>query len=88
VVAPAHLGHAGARRHRRGGRLPTGAVDLPAGALIATEAGAVLTALDGKPYRLSVERTEHSFIAARPERVGALVAMLAEASALELPPLG
>lgn len=66
----------------------TGAVDLPAGALIATEAGAVLTALDGKPYRLSVERTEHSFIAARPERVGALVAMLAEASALELPPLG
>jgi myo-inositol-1(or 4)-monophosphatase len=66
----------------------TGAVDLPAGALIATEAGAVLTALDGGPYELSVEHAEHSFIAARPERIAALVAMLAEASALELPPLG
>ncbi|WP_106398569.1 inositol monophosphatase family protein [Actinocorallia populi] len=65
----------------------TGAVDLPAGALIATEAGAVLTALDGGPFELSMEHTEYSFIAARPGRVAPLVALLAEASALELPPL-
>ncbi|MEO3783556.1 inositol monophosphatase [Actinocorallia sp. B10E7] len=65
----------------------TGLVDLPAGALIATEAGVVLTALDGGPFELSVADDEHSFIAARPEAVASLVELLETASALDLPPL-
>lgn len=65
----------------------TGLVDLPAGALIATEAGAVLTALDGGPFELSVSRAEHSFIAARPEAIGPLVELLEAAAGLDLPRL-
>ncbi|GAA2731995.1 inositol monophosphatase [Actinocorallia aurantiaca] len=66
----------------------TGLVDLPAGALLATEAGAVLTALDGGPFELSTARDEHSFIAARPEAVASLAGLLEAARGLDLPPLG
>ncbi|GAA3233472.1 inositol monophosphatase [Actinocorallia longicatena] len=55
----------------------TGAVDLPAGALIAAEAGVVLADLAGLPYDLRVEGpAEHSFVAARPERLPSLLAVL------------
>ncbi|GAA2580346.1 inositol monophosphatase [Actinomadura fulvescens] len=50
-------------------------VDLPAGALLAEEAGAELRALDGGPYRPSIELppAERGFVAARPELLGRLL---------------
>ncbi|ROO84037.1 myo-inositol-1(or 4)-monophosphatase [Actinocorallia herbida] len=63
----------------------TGPVDLPAGALIATEAGARLTTLDGAPFPVCVEAPEHTFVAARPEAAAELLPMLASAAALRMP---
>ncbi|KAB2342708.1 inositol monophosphatase family protein [Actinomadura rudentiformis] len=50
-------------------------IDLPAGALLAQEAGAELRALDGGPYRPSIELppAERGFVAARPELLGRLL---------------
>ncbi|MBO2465687.1 inositol monophosphatase family protein [Actinomadura violacea] len=50
-------------------------VDLPAGALLAAEAGAELRRLDGSPYELGIDRppSELSFVAARPELLDRLL---------------
>ncbi|NKZ05134.1 inositol monophosphatase family protein [Actinomadura latina] len=50
-------------------------VDLPAGALIAAEAGAELRRLDGAPYELGIDRppSELGFVAARPELLNRLL---------------
>ncbi|MFG2086031.1 MULTISPECIES: inositol monophosphatase family protein [unclassified Spirillospora] len=54
-------------------------VDLPAGALLAAEAGAELRRLDGRPYALGVDRpaSELGFVAARPELLDRLLATTA-----------
>ncbi|ETK36525.1 inositol monophosphatase family protein [Microbispora sp. ATCC PTA-5024] len=66
------------------------AVDLPAGALIAQEAGLEIRALDGGPFEEDVDgpREDRSFVAARPELIGDLLALVAEARVLAaaLPP--
>lgn len=50
-------------------------VDLPAGALLAAEAGAELRRLDGHPYELGIDRpaSELGFVAARPELLDRLL---------------
>lgn len=50
-------------------------VDLPAGALLAAEAGAELRRLDGRPYELGIDRppSELGFVAARPEQLDRLL---------------
>jgi myo-inositol-1(or 4)-monophosphatase len=50
-------------------------VDLPAGALLAAEAGAELRRLDGSPYKLEIDRpaSELGFVAARPELLDRLL---------------
>ncbi|RFS85233.1 inositol monophosphatase [Actinomadura spongiicola] len=50
-------------------------VDLPAGALLAAEAGAEFRRLDGRPYRLGIDRpaSELGFVAARPELLDRLL---------------
>ncbi|TDD73894.1 inositol monophosphatase family protein [Actinomadura rubrisoli] len=50
-------------------------VDLPAGALLAAEAGVELRRLDGAPYTLEIDRppSELGFVAARPELLGRLL---------------
>ncbi|TMQ90808.1 inositol monophosphatase [Actinomadura soli] len=50
-------------------------VDLPAGALLAAEAGAELRRLDGRPYELGIDRpaSELGFVAARPELLDRLL---------------
>ncbi|WP_433468690.1 inositol monophosphatase family protein [Spirillospora sp. CA-128828] len=50
-------------------------VDLPAGALLAAEAGAELRRLDGEPYELGIDRpaSELGFVAARPELLDRLL---------------
>ncbi|MGP4025022.1 inositol monophosphatase family protein [Actinomadura sp. 3N407] len=50
-------------------------VDLPAGALLAAEAGAELRRLDGRPYSLGIDRpaSELGFVAARPELLDRLL---------------
>ncbi|WP_141576962.1 inositol monophosphatase [Actinomadura sp. WMMA1423] len=50
-------------------------VDLPAGALVAAEAGAELRRLDGAPYELGIDRpaSELGFVAARPELLDRLL---------------
>lgn len=56
-------------------------IDLPAGALIAAEAGMVITTLDGAPFhgRLGGSAQERSFVAGRPEVFGTLAALVATA---------
>ncbi|MCW2914442.1 MAG: inositol monophosphatase [Actinomycetia bacterium] len=56
-------------------------VDLPAGALIALEAGASMYGLDGTPFdhRIDVPEEARSFVAGRPEHVGRLLEMVAAA---------
>ncbi|WP_433324818.1 inositol monophosphatase family protein [Spirillospora sp. CA-294931] len=56
-------------------------VDLPAGALLAAEAGAELRALDGSPYDLDVDRpsSELGFVAARPALLDRLLETVAGA---------
>ncbi|TDD82336.1 inositol monophosphatase [Actinomadura darangshiensis] len=50
-------------------------VDLPAGALLAAEAGAELRRLDGSPYELGIDRpaSELGFVAARPDLLDRLL---------------
>ncbi len=50
-------------------------VDLPAGAILAAEAGAELRRLDGLPYELGIHRpaSELSFVAARPDLLDRLL---------------
>ncbi|QKW35394.1 inositol monophosphatase [Actinomadura sp. NAK00032] len=50
-------------------------VDLPAGAILAAEAGAELRRLDGLPYELGIDRpaSELSFVAARPDLLDRLL---------------
>ncbi|MFA1548138.1 inositol monophosphatase [Actinomadura chokoriensis] len=50
-------------------------VDLPAGALVAAEAGAELRRLDGGPYEMGIDRpaSELGFVAARPDLLDRLL---------------
>ncbi|MFC5752607.1 inositol monophosphatase family protein [Actinomadura rugatobispora] len=59
-------------------------VDLPAGAILATEAGAELRALDGSPYEPGIDRSpdELSFVAARPAFLERLLETTAKATRL------
>jgi myo-inositol-1(or 4)-monophosphatase len=54
------------------------AVDLPAGALIAQEAGIEIRALDGGPFEDNIEGTveDRSFVAAHPEAMQALLSLV------------
>jgi myo-inositol-1(or 4)-monophosphatase len=56
-------------------------VDLPAGALIALEAGASMYGLDGTPFdhRIDLPEEARSFVAGRPEHIGQLLEMVAAA---------
>ncbi|GII54053.1 inositol monophosphatase [Planotetraspora thailandica] len=67
------------------------AVDLPAGALIAREAGLEIRDLDGGPFEVSLDcRPDgRSFVAGRPEMVESLLTLIgdARASAAGLPAL-
>jgi myo-inositol-1(or 4)-monophosphatase len=65
-------------------------VDLPAGALIAREAGAVLRRPDGTPYDPRVDEPEPTFVAARPALVDRLLEAVADAGPLaaRLAPFG
>ncbi|GAA2408336.1 hypothetical protein GCM10010191_16070 [Actinomadura vinacea] len=59
-------------------------VDLPAGAILAAEAGAELRALDGSPYEPGIDRSpdELSFVAARPAFLDTLLETTGKASRL------
>ena len=50
-------------------------IDLPAGALIASEAGVALRGIDGEPYDLRTGRpaVDRSFVAAHPDRIDQLL---------------
>jgi myo-inositol-1(or 4)-monophosphatase len=54
------------------------AVDLPAGALLAQEAGIEIRALDGGPFEESIDGTadDRSFVAAHPRAMAALMSLL------------
>ncbi|MEU4577715.1 inositol monophosphatase [Nonomuraea sp. ATR24] len=53
-------------------------IDLPAGVLIAREAGAEIRALDGGPFDESIEGTaDRSFVAAHPKAMPGLLSLLA-----------
>lgn len=73
------------------------AVDLPAGYVLATEAGMVVRSLDGSPYDECSGRSayERSFVAGPNNRIGMLISLVQTAAALErevgelrIPPLG
>jgi myo-inositol-1(or 4)-monophosphatase len=57
------------------------AVDLPAGALIAAEAGIAVCGLDGQPFdeRIGRPAEDRSFVAAHPANIGRLTALVAAA---------
>lgn len=58
------------------------AVDLPAGALIAMEAGIAVCGLDGEPIdgRIGLQATDRSFVAGHPGNIGRLTELVAAAS--------
>ncbi|GAA4137299.1 inositol monophosphatase family protein [Actinomadura keratinilytica] len=60
-------------------------VDLPAGALLAAEAGAELRGLDGSPYELDIDlpAEERGFVAARPNLLDRLLETTAAATAAD-----
>jgi myo-inositol-1(or 4)-monophosphatase len=62
-----------------------GEVDLPAGALIAAEAGAVVLGLDGSRFdeRIGLTADDRSFVAGRPEVIGRLLGLVRTARHLE-----
>jgi myo-inositol-1(or 4)-monophosphatase len=62
-------------------------IDLPAGALIAAEAGIVIRTLDGAPWggRLGESAQQRSFVAGRPEVFAALASLVASASEVDWP---
>lgn len=53
-------------------------IDLPAGALIASEAGAEIRTLDGEPFtgRIGQPPEERSFVAGRPAAIGSLLELV------------
>jgi myo-inositol-1(or 4)-monophosphatase len=57
------------------------AVDLPAGALIAAEAGIAVCGLDGRPFdeRIGLPAEDRSFVAGHPANIGRLTALVAAA---------
>jgi myo-inositol-1(or 4)-monophosphatase len=57
------------------------AVDLPAGALIAMEAGMVVCGLDCQPFdeRIGLQAEDRSFVAGHPRNIGRLTALVAAA---------
>ena len=54
------------------------AVDLPAGSLIAQEAGIIVRGLDGSPFDEHIDRPQkdRGFVAGRPEAIGDLLALV------------
>ena len=60
------------------------AVDLPAGLVIATEAGLAVCDLDGRPFRgrIGGRPQDRSFVAGHPANIGRLLALVAEAERL------
>lgn len=60
-------------------------VDLPAGALIAVEAGVSVCDLTGRPFdhRIDLPERDRSFVAGRPEIIGPLLEMVSIAEHLE-----
>jgi len=61
------------------------AVDLPAGALIAAEAGLAVCDLAGRPFdaRIGRQAEDRSFVAAHPANVGRLTALVSAAARIE-----
>jgi len=57
------------------------AVDLPAGALIAAEAGISICGLDGRPFdeRIGLQEEDRSFVAGHPGNIGRLVGLVSAA---------
>jgi myo-inositol-1(or 4)-monophosphatase len=60
-------------------------IDLPAGLLIAAEAGMEIRAFDGEPFdqRLGLPQKERSFVAGHPEQVGRLLDLVNAVDAIE-----
>ena len=54
------------------------AIDLPAGSLIAQEAGITMCALDGSPFdeHVDISEEDRSFVAGRPEAIHDLLALV------------
>ncbi len=61
-------------------------VDLPAGSLIAQEAGIVVCGLDGSPYdeRIDLPARDRSFVAGRPETIVDILAMVQAAERMSI----
>jgi myo-inositol-1(or 4)-monophosphatase len=61
------------------------AVDLPAGALIAMEAGITVRGLDGRPFdeRIGLPAEDRSFVAGHPSNIARLVDLVAAARRIE-----
>jgi myo-inositol-1(or 4)-monophosphatase len=60
------------------------AVDLPAGSLVAAEAGLVIRALDGGPFDDTVAETaERSFVAGHPDRIPELLELVRAAARIQ-----
>ena len=60
------------------------AVDLPAGALIAAEAGIAVCGLDGQPFdeRIGLSEDDRSFVAGHPDNIRRLTRLVAKAESL------
>jgi myo-inositol-1(or 4)-monophosphatase len=58
------------------------AVDLPAGALIATEAGIAVCGFDGQPFNeaIGLRAQDRSFVAGHPGNIGRLTGLVATAT--------
>lgn len=61
-------------------------VDLPAGSLIAQEAGITVRSLDGSPFdeRVDLPATQRSFVAGRPENIPDILALVQAAGSIPL----
>lgn len=60
------------------------AVDLPAGALIAAEAGIAVCGLDGRPFdeRIGLSVDDRSFVAGHPDNIRRLTRLVAKAEGI------